>query len=325
MNDFINFKSIFKDEFIEYIKYKRLAGYEYNKLTCGNLITLDNFFKKENLTKKKITLDIIEKWLNKNASNSALTKSADYNTITSFSKFLISKGYKDIILIPENPYRSRCLFIPYIFSKEEIKNIFNVLSIRKNNSKGLLIYICISILYCCGLRKSELINLKLKDFNYENNTLIIEKGKNNVKRLIPLTKTLSDMLNEYINNNVYTSNDDFIFNNNRSRKTIYIIIRTEFKVAMIQAGIKNISEDKLPRLHDLRHTFAIHTLDNMLEQGFELYQCLPTLSVYLGHKSVYETEYYLRLAEINFNEFTNKAFEYTSNIYQKKDKIYNGE
>lgn len=325
MNDFISFKSIFKDEFIEYIKYKRLAGYEYSKLTCGNLITLDNFFKKENLPEKKITLDIIEKWLNKNASNSVLTKSTDYNTITSFSKFLISKGYKDIILIPENPYRSRCLFIPYIFSKEEIKNIFNVLSISKNNNKGLLIYICISILYCCGLRKSELINLKLKDFNYENNTLIIERGKNDVKRLIPLTENLANMLQKYIDKNVYTSSDNYIFINNRSRIRLYQIIRINFKEAMLQAGIKNISEDKLPRLHDLRHTFAIHTLDNMLEQGFELYQCLPTLSVYLGHNSVYETEYYLRLAEINFNEFANKAFEYTSNIYQRKDKIYNGE
>lgn len=325
MNDFGKFKSIFRDEFIEFIKYKRLSGYEYTKRTCEKLITLDNFFDKENLTEKKITLDTIEKWLNKDPNYLEITKSTNYNTITSFSKFLISKDYKNIFIIPENPYNSKCLFIPYIFSKEEINRIFSILQTNKNNNKGLLIYTCISILYCCGLRKSELINLRLKDFNYENNILTIEKGKNDVKRLIPLTKTLSNLLKEYISLNVYTSNNDFIFNNKVTRNYVYTIIRTNFKDTMIQAGIRNISENKLPRLHDLRHTFAIHTLDNMLKHGFELYQCLPTLSVYLGHKSVYETEYYLRLAEINFNEFTNKVFEYTSNIYERKDKIYNGE
>lgn len=325
MNDVFKFKSIFKEEFIEFIKYKRLSGHEYNKKTYEKLITLDNFFDKENLNEKKITLDIIEKWLNRNSNVCELTKSTNYNTITSFSKFLISKDYKDIFIIPENPYHNKCLFIPYIYSKEEINKIFSILLANKNNDNGLLIYTCISILYCCGLRRGELINLKLKDFNFENNTLIIEKGKNDVKRLIPLTEALSNLLKEYINHNIYTSNDDFIFNNKVSRNYLYMIIRTNFKDTMIEAGIRNISENKLPRLHDLRHTFAIHTLDNMLEHGFELYQCLPTLSVYLGHKSVYETEYYLRLVEVNFNEFTSKVLEYTSNLYQRKGEIYNGE
>lgn len=324
MNDLVNFKSIFKDEFIEFVKYKRLSGNEYNEKTYRKFIDLDNFFKEENLIEKKITLDIIEKWLNKNPNNSEITKSIRYNTITAFSKFLITKDYKNIFIIPENPYHSRCLFIPYIYSKEEISRIFNILSTNKNNNNGLLLYTCISILYCCGLRIGELINLKLKDFNYENNTLIIEKGKNDVKRLIPLNTTLYNLLKEYISYNIYTSNNDFLFKNKVSRNHIYNLIRINFKDIMKNAGIQYISKNKLPRLHDLRHTFAVHTLDNMLEHGFELYQCLPTLSVYLGHKSVYETEYYLRLTERNFNDFTNKIFNYTSNIYERKDRIYNG-
>ena len=103
MNEFDIFQSIFKEEIIEYIKYKKLCGYEYSKKTYGMLKRLDVFFKEQNLTEKKITTDITDKWFIKNPNNSKLTKSIKYNTITSFSKFLISKGYKDIFIIPENP------------------------------------------------------------------------------------------------------------------------------------------------------------------------------------------------------------------------------
>lgn len=325
MNEFDIFQSIFKEEIIEYIKYKKLCGYEYSKKTYGMLKRLDVFFKEQNLTEKKITTDITDKWFIKNPNNSKLTKSIKYNTITSFSKFLISKGYKDIFIIPENPYHCSCSFIPYIYSKEEIIKIFNILKANKTNENGFLIYTCISILYCCGLRVGELVNLKLKDFNYENNTLIIEKGKNNVTRLIPLTEKLTKLVKEYIDKNIYLSNDDFIFNNKISRDYLCNVIRTNFRKVLTQIEILNTYENKLPRLHDLRHTFAIHTLNNMLEKGFKLYECLPTLSVYLGHKSIYETEYYLRLPETNFKEVTNKVFEYTCDIYIRKDGIYNGE
>ena len=324
MNEFFDFQSIFKDDFIEFIKYKRLIGHEYSKKVYEKIKSLDRFFIEENLTKKEITLDIIEKWLNKN-NNSNLNKSARYNRITAFSKFLISKNYKNIFIIPENPYKCKSLFSPYIYSKEEINRIFRVLETNKNDDKGFLIYICISILYCCGLRIGELVSLKLKDFSYENNNLTIEKGKNNVKRLIPLNEELSNLLKEYINRNIYTSNTDFIFNNKISRDYLCEVIRDNFKRILIQLDFQVVQKNKLPRLHDLRHTFAVHTLDNMLEKGFKLYQCLPTLSVYLGHKSVYETEYYLRLVEANFKNFTNKAFEYTNDIYIRKEKIYNEE
>lgn len=325
MNEFISFRSIFKNEFIEFIKYKRLCGYEYNKKTCEKLKSLDYFFYKESLNEKKITLDIIEKWLNENPNVCMTTKSLKYGTITDFSKFLLLKNYKDIFIIPENPYHYKCLFIPYIYSKEEINKIFNILKMNKYKKKGLLIYTCISILYCCGLRVNELVNLKLKDYNYESNVLTIEKGKNNVKRLIPLNKALSKLLMEYINDNIYTSNSDFIFNNKIRRRYLCSIIRNEFKKVTIQLDIQTIQKNKAPRLHDLRHTFAVHTLNNMLKQGVGLYECLPTLSVYLGHSSVYETEYYLRLVETDFKELTTKVFEYTNILYKRKDKIYDGE
>ena len=60
----------------------------------------------------------------------------------------------------------------------------------------------------------------------------------------------------------------------------------------------------------------------MKEKGFDLYTSLPILSTYLGHKSVVETEYYLRLVKSENENIINKSKEYTKNLYGKKDDFY---
>ena len=322
MIDENDFKSIFKNEFIDFVEYKRLCGYKYSKETYSKFRRLDKFFLNQKLNKKEITIELIEKWINNNNDTSIANKNSKYRIITMFCNYLKRKGFQNIAILPDNPYFCKSKFIPYIFSKDEIIMILINLKNKINNRNGLLAYTAINIIYCCGLRKSELLNLKLKDLNIENKTITIYKSKNDVTRLIPLSPSLFKLLNNYINKNIYISNENFIFLNNITRDRVYRIILYYYKSALIQANIPKNYNDKLPRSHDLRHTFAIHTLDNMLNKGYKLYQCLPTLSVYLGHKSVYETEYYLKLAEIHFKDLTDKVLEYTSDIYVEKEFIY---
>jgi integrase len=61
------------------------------------------------------------------------------------------------------------------------------------------------------------------------------------------------------------------------------------------AGIPRLSKGRLPRIHDLRHTYCCHALMQMQENGFDLYYSLPILSAYLGHQGIRDTERYLRL------------------------------
>lgn len=67
-----------------------------------------------------------------------------------------------------------------------------------------------------------------------------------------------------------------------------------------RAGISRLSTGKYPRIHDLRHTFSVHALEQMINNGHDPYCSLPILSTYLGHKSVESTEKYLRLTKEYF-------------------------
>lgn len=64
----------------------------------------------------------------------------------------------------------------------------------------------------------------------------------------------------------------------------------------------------LPRVHDFRHTFSVHSLEQMIKNGFDIYCTLPFLSSFLGHKSIYSTEKYLRLVKENFSHIVNDNF-----------------
>lgn len=74
-------------------------------------------------------------------------------------------------------------------------------------------------------------------------------------------------------------------------------IYKNFRKILWKSGISYGGKGRGPRLHDFRHTFAVHSLNQMIRQGVELYCALPILSTYLGHVSVEATERYLRLTE----------------------------
>ena len=74
-----------------------------------------------------------------------------------------------------------------------------------------------------------------------------------------------------------------------------------FKRFFAQADIHN-SFGNLPRTHDLRHSFCVHALQQMVEKGMDIYCTLPFLSSFMGHRNIYSTEKYLRLVEENFSE-----------------------
>jgi integrase len=70
-----------------------------------------------------------------------------------------------------------------------------------------------------------------------------------------------------------------------------------FRHILWKIGISHGGKRRGPRLHDFRHTFAVHSLNQMVRQGMDLYYALPLLSTYLGHASVAATEGYVRLTE----------------------------
>ena len=84
---------------------------------------------------------------------------------------------------------------------------------------------------------------------------------------------------------------------------------------MQQAGIRQLSNGSYPRIHDLRHTYAVHALEFSISKGMDPYCSLPALSTYMGHKGIESTEYYLRLTKQYFIDVLNYTQEQADTIF----------
>ena len=156
--------------------------------------------------------------------------------------------------------------------------------------------VLLRLLYGCGLRVSEAVGLLCRDADLEKGILTIREAKNGRDRLIPVSESLLKRMRTYRNDTAYwlRENDFFFPAPDRtilSPNTVY----HRFRKILWDAGIPYNGKGNGPRLHDIRHTFAVHTLQKWVEQGEDLTSMLPVLSVFMGHKSMRATSQYLRL------------------------------
>ena len=174
--------------------------------------------------------------------------------------------------------------LPDTLSPDEINDIIN--SVDLSNPHGERNRTILETLYSCGLRVSELINLKYSKLFLEDGFLIVT-GKGNKERAVPLNKTLIKYLKNYIrlirsHQDIETGHEDFVFLNNRGKQLTRMMIFTIVKKHTEKAGIKkNISP------HTFRHSFASHLL-----QGGANLRAIQTM---LGHESISTTEIYMHI------------------------------
>lgn len=170
------------------------------------------------------------------------------------------------------PKRSRLL--PNVLSKEEIKLILNAHSNIKH--KAML-----SLIYSCGLRRGELLNLKLNDIDSKRNLIIIRQAKGRKDRIAPLSEKITVMLREYYK--LYKPKTWLFEGQNPNEKYSEQSLGKVLKQALEKTKIK-----KPVSLHWLRHSYATHLLENGTD--------LRYIQEILGHKSSKTTEIYTHVS-----------------------------
>lgn len=172
------------------------------------------------------------------------------------------------------PRRSRSL--PKVLSKEEVSSVLNS---TRNLKHRLILW----MIYSCGLRRSEVINIRLDDLNRDRSVLSIVEGKGMVDRVVPVSAKVWDKIDEYMKSYHPT---EWLFEGQYggrySSESVYHI----FKEAMKRAGIK-----KDVGVHCLRHSYATHLHENGLDIRF--------IQELLGHKSTRTTEIYTHVSRRN--------------------------
>ncbi len=163
----------------------------------------------------------------------------------------------------------------------------------------------ISLIARCGLRISEPLNLSVSSYRIQEKTIYIEKTKFHKDRLIPVPLKMATDLENYLSlRNRSISDQEFLFPGTLPGKPLTSwLIYSVFKQALIQIGrnqprrIMGTTTFGAPRIHSLRHSFAVNTLNNIKKRGGDPQKGLPILSAYMGHRKYSYTSLYLRMLD----------------------------
>ena len=160
--------------------------------------------------------------------------------------------------------------------------------------------------------------MRINDINRNTGSIRILDSKNHVSRLVVASESVIRQIIGYIDRFcVGCAPDSYLFKNSKGGMFRDWKLYSIYRKAMTAAGIHPRENGRLPRLHDLRHTFCVHTLESLTLKGFDLYTSLPLLVAYLGHKCISETEYYLRLVDANFTSVTDASKVYAPSLFPK--------
>ena len=215
---------------------------------------------------------------------SARSQARIISGLKAFYKYLLIEDIieKSPLELIESPRIGRKL--PVVLTIQEIDDLISSIDVSK--PEGHRNRAIIEILYSCGLRVSELVNLKISNL-YLNNEFIKVIGKGSKERLIPISKNAIkqiDLYNESFRKKlkIATGFEDYLFLNRRGKSLSRVMIFNIIKEAAQKIGLqKNISP------HTFRHSFATHLVDGGAD--------LRAVQEMLGHESIITTEIYTHL------------------------------
>lgn len=250
-----------------------------------DLTKLLQYFETENLRLQNISLDDLQQFVTQlyDLGINARSVARVLSGVRSFFNFLILDGYiqNDPTELLETPKIG--LKLPVVLSLEEIENI--QASIDLSTKEGQRNKAIIEVLYSCGLRISELINLKFSDMFLDEGFIRVE-GKGNKQRLVPISQTAIKEINNYLLDrnhlDIKKGSENVVFLSKRGTPISRIMVFHFIKQYAEAAGIKkNISP------HTFRHSFATH----LLEGGANI----RAIQQMLGHEKITTTEIYTHM------------------------------
>lgn len=276
------------EDFSNFLKFEKnfsgntLDAYmrDVRKLESFTISELDN------LSPQNITYENLQEYIYQLSKNkiSERSQARAISSIKAFFKFLLEDDYRtdNPATLLEGPKLG--LYLPDTLSEEDINRIItcidNSTDIGKRNK-------CIlEVLYGCGLRVSELIDLKISNINFKESYIIVE-GKGEKTRLVPLANTTAEFITSYIHTvrnktKINKKYEDTLFLNSRGTNMSRVIVFIIIKELTQKAGIsKSISP------HTFRHSFATHLLQNGADLRF--------IQEMLGHSSITTTQVYTHL------------------------------
>lgn len=197
-------------------------------------------------------------------------------------------------LLPNKSKRAR----PYLYTDKEIKELLEAaLNLPRSNTFRKRTYYCLfGLLSVTGMRVGEAINLQINNVDLEAGILTVARSKFGKSRLVPIHPTTQKVLSNYVscrNEILRGRRPAYFFISGRGTRLDESEVGRMFRRLSRQTGLREQHTRNGPRIHDMRHCFAIGTLLRWYRNGDDAERHLPALSTYLGHVNIDNTYWYL--------------------------------
>jgi integrase len=279
----------------DYLTMRRSLGFKLRDMGY-NLRHFVSFMEQQRAS--IITTELVLRWAQQPQDVQPALWAARLSFVRSFARYWSATDPRtEIPPAGLLPYRTKRA-TPYIYSNDEVQQL---LKAARNlpPSTGLrpwTYYSLFGLMAVTGMRISEVIRLDHADVNLEQALLTVRLTKFSKSRLIPLHPSTVKKLKRYLyrrdelNPRPLTAR---FFLSNQGTPLTDCMVRWTFVKLSRQIGLRKVGGSSGPRLHDLRHRFAVTTLLHWYRTGVDVEQRLPVLSTFLGHAHVTDTYWYL--------------------------------
>lgn len=226
-----------------------------------------------------------------------------HNALLGFYRYAISRGLVTDSPLPRVIPKRPPGLVPYIYSTAELRKLVKAADAYQRHRSSIppiLMRTLILLLYGAALRISEALALRLADVDLPNALITVHDSKFFKSRLVPLGRKLTRVLQEYVSWRIASGLPGevetrfFVLRNGRPAKRDSI--EGAFRRLCRHAGINRPAGSRWqPRLHDLRHSAAVHRVVSWYRDGKNVQVLLPHLAVYLGHAHLAATQAYLSM------------------------------
>jgi len=298
------FSSTFGNLLEKYVEYKRMRGYKFDSGEY-DVQQFDIFVTSSAFATDKLTKELVEAYITRRPGEKPTTQTHRISTVRCFGKYLVRCGIEAYVL----PYGTLPIvkygFVPHVLSSEEVAKILVAADSLPNyiNSplRNVVIPMIFRVIYCCGLRISEAINLTAEDVDLQTGVILVRATKFNKDRYVPMAQSLLSKCRVYASRVVADMHSELPF---FPSPTESFYTRTTIGYAFHQcldiAGIPHYDDG--PTVHSLRHSWAVQNLVRWENEGKDVNAMLPYLSAYMGHENLLGSERYLRITMEMFPE-----------------------
>lgn len=275
---------VFSEAASDFVNYKRSIGFKYeHEPKC--ISRFCRFSEERGVQEIEISKALAEAWIAPREREASKNRAHRISCIRQFALYLDSLGYNAYI-IPEQKGVTAGSFVPYIFTHDEIKAVIKAADdtapCEMAKNMHLSLPVIFRILYGCGLRVSEVVNLRYKDVNLEEGLLTIREAKADRDRLIPMSDSVKRACAFYSEKIWWEKDDGFFFPVPDKTMVSPMTIYQRYRRYLQAAGISHGGKGSGPRLHDIRHTFAVHVLQKWVSEGTDFARYLTQfLSMHL--------------------------------------------